>query len=238
MPSVKALLGDAIGRLIFHPLTVERVRRVTMHFRRLTLVGDPLRGAAYNPGDKLQIMISGVGPRTWTPFTHDPARGAIDILAYHHGGDAPGADWAQSAAQGDPVRVFGPRGSLPFASLTGPVVLFGDETSFAAARALRDVHPDAGLVFEATDRDEADTVLGDLALSAHTVVERRPDDAHRPDLHQHLRDLLARRPDATVVLTGNAQSILAARADLRAHKAAHAAQKVKAYWAPGKRGLD
>lgn len=238
MPSVKAFLGDAIGRLLFHPLTVERARRVTLHFRRLTLVGESLRGDACGPGDKLQIQITGVGPRTWTPFAHDPTRGAVDILAYHHGGEAPGADWAHNASQGEQVRVFGPRGSLPFASLAGPVVLFGDETSFAAARALRDIHPEAGLVFEATDRDEADTVLGDLALSAHTVVERRPDDAHRPELHQHLRDRLAAHPGATVVLTGNAASILAARADLKAHKALYAAQKVKAYWAPGKRGLD
>ena len=49
---------------------------------------------------------------------------------------------------------------------------------------------------------------------------------------------IARSPGADLVLTGNARTIQALRADLKQAPAVHAKQRVKAYWSPGKRGLD
>jgi len=50
--------------------------------------------------------------------------------------DAPGSRWAREARNGDAVRFFGPRGSLDLSSISSPI-LFGDETCFGLAAALR-----------------------------------------------------------------------------------------------------
>jgi NADPH-dependent ferric siderophore reductase len=137
--------------------------------------------------------------------------------------------------------MFGPRGSLALNALEGPVVLFGDETSFGVAKSLLDLRGPAdgvGFVFESTDRDEAVQVLGELGLGAASVVEREPNHAHAPRLESQLRAALEVRPNATLVLTGHAQTIQVLRARLKAKPAPIRGQKVKAYWADGKRGLD
>ncbi|WP_434416120.1 siderophore-interacting protein [Nannocystis pusilla] len=167
MASVKAMLGDAVAKLFFHEWTITAAREVSPHFRRIELTGENLR-EAHGAGDKVQVMIPGTGPRTYTPFAPDPGRGAVSLLVYLHG-EEPGAQWGRAAAAGERVRVFGPRGSLPFSTLAPAVVLFGDETSFAAARALRELRgPEAPLafVFEVTHADEAEAVLAELERRA------------------------------------------------------------------------
>ena len=78
---------------------------------------------------------------------------------------------------------------------------------------------------------------GSIALDAlgleADLVARTPGDAHLAELEAKLRARTAR----TLVLTGKAQTIQALRARLR-DRPPFAAQKTKAYWAPGKRGLD
>ncbi|MCY1069336.1 siderophore-interacting protein [Nannocystis sp. RBIL2] len=237
MASVKAMLGDAVARLFFHEWTITAAREVSPHFRRIELTGEDLR-EAHGAGDKVQVMIPGTGPRTYTPFAPDRERGAVSLLVYLHG-EEPGAQWGRAAAAGERVRVFGPRGSLPFSTLAPAVVLFGDETSFAAARALRELRgPEAPLsfVFEVTHADEAETVLAELDVGPRTLVRRGPD--HLLAVERQLRAALARHAGADLVLCGNARSIQSLRAALKASPAPHARQKVKAYWSPGKRGLD
>jgi hypothetical protein len=53
-----------------------------------------------------------------------------------------------------------------------------------------------------------------------------------------VRAALGRQPGSHLVLTGHAQMIQSLRASIKASPAPHAGQKVKAYWADGKRGLD
>lgn len=48
----------------------------------------------------------------------------------------------------------------------------------------------------------------------------------------------ATQSNAALVLTGKAQTIQALRALARRDQVTYVAQKSKAYWAPGKRGLD
>src|SRR5262245_43608225 len=134
MASLKALLGG----LFFDELTVTEARLVSPRFRRLQLSGKSLRERSCSPGDKVQLVLSGAGSRTYSPFGFDAQQGRFEILAYLHG-DHPGAAWAASVTVGERVQVFGPRKSLAFASLSGPVVLVGDETSFAVSRALFDL---------------------------------------------------------------------------------------------------
>jgi ferric-chelate reductase (NADPH) len=240
MASLKSLIRDTVGQLVFKELAIEDVRDVSPHFRRLRVSGQSLRTAQCSAGDKVQIMIPDAGPRTYTPFAHNLANGTLDLLAYVHG-DAPAAKWSRTAQAGMRVRAFGPRGSLPLASLRGPVVFFGDETSFGAALSLREARGRAdelAFVFESTQREESEQVLAELGLEQAVVVSKLSAHAHLSTIESHLRTALTRLPNANLVLTGHAQTIQAIRARLKAQPAGNVGQKVKAYWADGKQGLD
>jgi ferric-chelate reductase (NADPH) len=249
MASFQARIRDSFSRLVFPELVVDAVRDVSAHFRQLRVSAPALRSASVSPGDKLQIMIVESGPRTYSPFAHDPAAGTVDLLAYVHG-DTPGSAWIRELTAGTRFRGFGPRGSLALASLSGPVVLFGDETSFGVATALTlarqmrqtrqasEGSDGLSFVFECSQPDEARAVLGDLGLARCEVVAREPGLAHARAVDGGIRAALARHPGAHLVLTGHAQMIQAVRASLKKEAPAYASQKVKAYWADGKRGLD
>jgi hypothetical protein len=53
-----------------------------------------------------------------------------------------------------------------------------------------------------------------------------------------IRGALGEHEQPQLVLTGHAQTIQAVRARLKQERVAYAGQKVKAYWADGKKGLD
>src|SRR5262245_43567063 len=126
MASLKAFLSG----LFLDELTLTEARQVSPHFRRLGFSGPSLREKGCQAGDKVQVMLPGVGSRTYTPFAFDPNLGKFEFLVYLHG-EEPGAVWGRSVALGDRVHVFGPRRSVSFAGISGDVTLVGDETSFA-----------------------------------------------------------------------------------------------------------
>lgn len=240
MPSLKALLRDTVGQLVFKELAIESARDVTPHFRRLKVAGDWLSKAQWSAGDKLQIMIAESGPRTYTPFSRDAVTGSFELLAFVHG-DTPTAAWVRHAQPGHAFRAFGPRGSLPLAGLPGPVVFVGDETSFAAAASLRQTrtgHQDLAFVFESSFAEEAAVVLAELGLESSTLVQRQNAHGHLGLLEQAVRKGLTDHPGAQLVLTGHAQTIQGLRARFKALPPAYVGQKSKAYWADGKSGLD
>ena len=242
MASLRTALGNLVAPILFKSTTVAQVQVLAPDLRRLVLEGADLKGLSWQPGDKAQLMLPGMVARTYTPFDVDATAGRLSVLAYAHG-DGPAARWTAAAAVGDGIPVFGPRGSLALGTLSGPVVLVGDETSLGVARALH-VHrdpaqgqpADVAAVFELVAGIE--TALQALGLSHAAVVTKAPADAHRPALEAALRAALARLPGATLVLTGNAHTIQSLRAALKANPAPCAAQRTKAYWAAGKKGLD
>lgn len=240
MTSFQVRVRDTFSRLVFPELVVEEVRDVSPHFRRIRVSSAGLRSASVSPGDKLQIMILESGPRTYSPFAHDPGAGTVDVLAYVHG-DTPSSAWIRSLTGGERCRALGPRGSLALTSFRGPVVLFGDETSFGVAAALslaRGVTDGLSFVFECSQPDEARAVLAELGLASFEVMGRQPALAHAGAVDAGIRAALARHSGALLVLTGHAQMIQAVRAALKKDPPKYAGQKVKAYWADGKRGLD
>ena len=132
----KSRLEGAFSKLFTKTATVTELRDIAPGFRLLTLEGQALRKAAWTPGQKVQLMLGGWVQRTYTPLSWDAATGRTQLLAYAHG-DGPGAEWTRTLAQGDTCAIFGPRGSLDLTSLERPALLFGDETSFGLAHALR-----------------------------------------------------------------------------------------------------
>jgi NADPH-dependent ferric siderophore reductase len=231
MASAKAVLGGLLGRLLFRDATVTATETLTPHFRRLVLQGDALRGVSWTPGDKLQVFLPEVGTRAYTPTRWDASAGETELLVYLHG-DTPSAQWARSVAVGAAAQLFGPRGSL---SVAEPCVVFGDETSVGLVKAAG-----AGVeaVLEATDAEETQRALAALQLAPTAVVARQPGDAHADALVNGVAAALSRRPGARLVLTGRAAAIQGVRAGLKARGVSLASARAKAYWAPGKIGLD
>jgi hypothetical protein len=117
--------------------------------------------------------------------------------------------------------------------------MFGDETSFASAASLvasRGAASSLRFVFEVSSAAESSGIVNSLRLGETSVVEKTNGAAHLIKVEEYLRATLT--PESTLVLTGNAQSIQHLRAQLKLRQASHAGQKVKAYWAVGKQGLD
>ncbi|MFP2899384.1 siderophore-interacting protein [Corallococcus sp. 4LFB] len=196
MASAKAMLGSMLGRFLFTDARVTQVREVSRAFRQIDCEGPALRGQGWTPGDKVQVFLPGLGLRTYTPLSWDEARGATAFLVYLHG-DSPGAKWGRDVRAGDTVQFFGPRRSVTLEAGDAPVVLFGDETSFAVAHALRtgakrDVTP----LFEVTRREDCAPALRELGFEGQDV-ERTAGDAHLAQVHERLREASARsRRDA------------------------------------------
>lgn len=239
MVSGKAVIGGVLGRFIFRDASVQQVRDLSPRFRWLELAGADLCNASWSAGDKVQVFLPKVGMRTYTPLAWDTARGTTQLLVYLHGA-TPGAQWGRNVQVGDRCQFLGPRGSLALTALRGPVVLFGDETSFAVAHALRGLRPgsdEVEQVFEVSSRSEAGDVLPQFGQERSALIEREPGDAHLPEVAARLQAAVAARPGAHLVMTGRAQSIQRLREQLR-RAGVGAEQKVKAYWSQGKAGLD
>lgn len=179
------------------------------------------------PGDKIQVFFPEVGTRTYSPFACGGGRFELALFLHDRG---PSSAWARSLAAGRQIRFVGPSSSTPFADISGPVALFGDETSVGIARSLHDARSgDARVVLEVGSRAAVEPVIAKLGLAAE-LVERGED-----HLASIARDLAA--AGRTLVLTGNAKSIQDLRGRLK-QLGNSRPQRVKSYWAVGKTGLD
>ncbi|MBO4227293.1 SIP domain-containing protein [Bradyrhizobium neotropicale] len=225
-------------RWLMRPARVAAVETLSPHLRLVELEGDALRKVAWTAGQKIQIsMGSGLSARTYTPISWDADSGRTRMLTFAHG-DGPGSRWASGLREGDTCQFFGPRRSLDLSGLESPVVLFGDETSFGLAVALRD-SPQAGgatHVFEASDVAESRAALEAIGLGQAMLIERTADDAHLAAAEAEMLRLAAR--GAHFVLTGKASSIQRIGRALKAVGIVSSRVKTKAYWAQGKTGLD
>jgi NADPH-dependent ferric siderophore reductase len=228
----------AVSRLFTRAASVSEAVTVADGFRRIRLEGPDLRGVAWAPGQKLQIMLGGWAARTFTPMSWDAEAGITELLVYTHGA-GPGAAWAEQLRGGESCLAFGPRRSLDLSALTGQPLLFGDETSIGLARALRGAGFGAArVVLEVTAPAAAAAALEAVGLSGATLVQRRPDDSHLKELEAELETWSRAEGLDSCVLSGKAGSIAVLHRALRRLGVARGRVLSKAYWAPGKRGLD
>jgi ferric-chelate reductase (NADPH) len=231
-------IETALIRWLMRPAVVTSVRSLSPRFRLIELEGDALRQVEWVPGQKIQVMLGGLlTARTYTPVMWDSARGRTRILAWSHG-HGPGSDWATNLAEGDACQFFGPRRSLDLEGDAGPAALFGDETSFGLALALAETPGAAAtrLLFEVSSIAECEPVLRAIGLIPAMLVERTETDTHLEAIERHLTGLA--RESGTFVLTGRAAAIQRLNRSLQGAGAASARLRSKAYWAPGKTGLD
>jgi ferric-chelate reductase (NADPH) len=232
------LVTRTLLRWLMRPARVAAVETLSPHFRLAELEGEALRNVAWTAGQKVQVsMGSSLSARTYTPMSWDAGSGRTRMLTFSHG-DGPGSRWASGLREGDTCQFFGPRRSLDLSGLAAPVVLFGDETSFGLAAALRDSPRGDGAihVFEASDVAESRLVLEAIGLGQATLIERIADDAHLAAAEAEVLRLAA--SGAHFVLTGKASSIQRVSRALKAVGVVSSRVRTKAYWAKGKTGLD
>lgn len=207
-------------------------------FRLLTLEGAALKGVMWTAGQKVQVaMGSAFVARTYTPIEWNAAAGRCCILGYLHG-DGPGSSWLRALSPGDECDFFGPRASLDVSGTTGPLAVFGDETSVGLAYALTYQDPERPVAcqFEVDDVAGCEKVIAQIGLSAATLVARRGGDAHFEEMEAALTRFAS--TGATFVLTGKASTVQRLRQRLKQSDVPAERIVTKAYWAPGKRGLD
>jgi ferric-chelate reductase (NADPH) len=232
MPSAKAVLGNVLGRFLFREATVAHVEDLTPRFRRVILEGQPLQAVRWTAGDKVQVFLPDIGMRTYTPTRWDVQRGETELVVYRHG-DAPGTRWAGALGSRERVQLFGPRASLSLASGAHAIVV-GDETSLGLALANG---TNERAILEANDAAELRTVGQQLGLTNLTVVQRGGGDEHLPELFSAVESALQQR-SAPLVLSGRATAIQSLRRGLKSRAVSPPDVRAKAYWAPGKVGLD
>jgi ferric-chelate reductase (NADPH) len=233
------LMERAITKLLMRPARVVAAEFVSEHFRFIDVEGEALTACDWSAGDKVQVKLDGgLITRTYTPIGWDKARGRTRFLTYCHGA-GPGGAWARSTSPGDQRHLFGPRSSLDLRDSGVSPVLVGDETSFALAACQRDDRGAASgsrFVFEVNSLAESRAVLGAIGIVPAALVERRDDDGHLAELCEAVS---ASAGHASIfVLTGKAQSIQQVSRALKAGGIDASRLRTKAYWAPGKLGLD
>jgi len=237
-PKPPGPLSQALIRLMMKRATVTAVEPLADGFRLVTLEGTALAGVNWTPGQKIRIaMGSAFVARTYTPMAWDGSEGRARFLGYAHG-DGPGSAWLQTLEPGAECDIFGPRPSLDVGGLAGPVTVFGDETSMGLAHALavRDRARTLSCVLEVGDVENAKAVALRLGLPDALLFERTPDDGHLEAIAAVIASRVA--IGASFVLTGRAGAIQKLRQGLKHHRVSPGRIATKAYWAPGKFGLD
>jgi NADPH-dependent ferric siderophore reductase len=231
-------LSQALIKLLMRQASVVAAERLADRFKLITLEGEALRGVTWTPGQKIQIaMGSAFVARTYTPIIWNASAGRTCILAFEPG-HGPGSEWVRGVEAGGTCHLFGPRASLDLRGMEGPVALFGDETSFGLAYALVQGNPGgrATCVFEVDDVPAARQVLRQLGIDDAELIARQGDEAHLDAMEATLPRL--RAAGARFILTGKAATVQRLRQSLKRHADPGTSVLAKAYWAPGKSGLD
>jgi len=124
----------------FLPGRVAAVRPLAAEIINVTIAAEALLGVAFEPGADILIRFRGADEtaveRRYSIWQHSAAAGTLDICVVQHR-LGPGSRWAGACAVGAGLEIA-PSRALPIAldRAADAHVLFGDETSIAAAEAL------------------------------------------------------------------------------------------------------
>jgi len=231
-------LSKALVRMFMKHAIVVACETIANGFQLITLEGPALKACAWIPGHKIQIaMGSAFVARTYTPIEWDTVAGRTRILGYAHS-DGPGSAWIRGAAPGTQCDIFGPRASLDTRRTTGALAVFGDETSIGLAYALacQDRSRFVACCFEVGEVESAAKVIAQLGIGGAALFARRENETHLDEMEAALPSLVA--TGASFVLTGKASTIQRLRQSLKRQAVPTRRIVTKAYWAPGKAGLD
>jgi len=236
--ATRGWLSKTLSQLFMKRAVITQCEPLGARFRLITLESPQFREFAWQAGQKVQIAMGGAfATRTYTPIEWDANAGRTRILAYAHD-TGPGSAWVRSVQTGDECEVFGPRASLDTARALGEIAVFGDETSIGLIHALVRQRPHSMIrgFLEVTSRTEARRVLTRLQLDDAECFEKAADGAHLAEIERRLTAGVG--ADASFILTGQSLSIQRLHWALKRAGLPAARLSTKAYWAPGKTGLD
>ncbi len=231
--SPPGFLNRTLRQLLTRPAFITSIEQLEERFRLIELTPCAAQADAWSPGMKLQIALGSVlSMRTYTPIEVDRQSGRLRILAYAHGSGL-SKRWLDAAKCGDICHLFGPRRSLDLDGIQDHVVFIGDETSLGLSCAFATARPEvpAHHVFESDDVPGTMAVLDRLGLAA-TVLRRGTPSALQEIARMHCRE------GTHFVLTGLSSTIQELKRAMREWQLPARRVQTKAYWAPGKVGLD
>jgi len=231
-------LADLASNALLRTTRVTDVVQLAPQFVKIELQADSFRGTSWVPGAKLQMRPrrGTLLLRTYTPTRWDADAGVTELIAFTHG-EGPAADWFRHVAVDDVCEVFGPRRSIELNRLSEDVVFVGDESSVGLACALRTITSKVRYVFEATDPDGLRKALSDLGFGdGWSVAARTPDRAELLERAEQAVEATAGAFD--LVVTGDAGTVHGIRRHSRRWPQTSRRVAGKAYWAPGRTGLD
>ncbi|GAB1516914.1 siderophore-interacting protein [Actinophytocola sp. KF-1] len=224
--------------------TVDVVDDLTPRTRRIRIVGDALRGLDWTPGQHVRVLVGDLRSaqnwlhglrdtlRTYSVWDHDPA-GRLELCVLDHDGDGPGVRWARAVRVGHRVAFTRPEGRLVLADRAPYHVFVGDETAAVAFGAMLRALPGSARVHGIV---EVDGPEDHLPLSRAVVWVHRTAGSSVTDAVRALE--LPDEPGVAYV-AGEARACQAVRRHLvRERGWSRKEVVVKAFWAPGKRGLD
>ncbi|SEM12150.1 hypothetical protein SAMN05428989_3111 [Pseudoxanthomonas sp. GM95] len=222
MASMKGRLFRIFAESRLNRSTVDSIEDIG-GFRR---VGLRCQDEPTPAGSKLQVLLPSNDVRTYTPI---PIPGGFLLLGWKHAG-GPGAHWLSEIGPGDELRYVGPQRSLEIP--LGPVIVIGDETSIALAASFEHDRPGQIRAVIASDSGEVAEASESVGLS---MIRTAPpvDTDHIADL---VESAMQELPGAVIAITGGSELVLRVRSSLRARGLEKI--KAKAYWIPGKTGLD
>jgi NADPH-dependent ferric siderophore reductase len=240
MPALSSFLSSAVEKLLFRPVRVLESEIVGGLFRLVRVQGEAFQGVDWTPGQAVQFYVGNFTKRSYTPMDVDANAGSVRFLFHLHGG-GPAAKWAETLEVGDLCQVMRPKDSLDFKSLQGDAIFFGDDTSFAAAHALQTCSQNGTgrwYVIEVRDMDAATMVARELALDKTILIQQTSEDAHLAAVLAKLAEGAAELQTPQWVFTGKARSIQTLQKSLKAKGMATGRSQVRAYWSPGKTGME
>lgn len=210
--------------------------------RRIRVQGETLRAFSWVPGQQLRVQVNPLDAgapvlRTYSIWDHDPEAATLDLVVFCHQG-GPGSAWAEAAAPGDPVRMYGPLGMLVLYPRARYHLLLGDETAAVPMQAmLRSLPPDAPVIarFEATDAADFLPPVSDHPDVAWVL--RDPDQPGGAALEATLADLDLPDKPGVAYLAGELGSCMRLRDHLLGRGWGRKDLRVKPFWAPDKEGL-
>lgn len=256
--------ADEIGRIKTFVTSVHAVADVNPHLRQVTFKGgDLVDFEPSGPDTFLYVLLPPPGrtelgvDRSFSWEAHAlkdpsdrqvgayytlrawrPEEAELDILMVLHGATGPASAWAERAAIGDPVALWGPRTAYHPPEGTEHLVLVADETGLPAVAVIVEQMPDgwtAHVLAEVADHDERQALPDRPGVEVTWCHRDGADPGTTSLLVDAVRDLPP-FPDATYVWGGaESRSMTAVRRHVRDERGlAREEVSLVAYWrAPG-----
>jgi ferric-chelate reductase (NADPH) len=234
------MLKNTLLKWLTHPATVTGVTDPCRDLRLLTLSSEVFRMRPPVAGDKLRVVVGAGELRTYTPFDWNASAGTASLLAYRRS-EGSASQWLNSLQPGASCQLLGPQRSTPLDRLLRPALFIGDETSMGLAHALQHTSArtgDVSLLFEVSSVSEMRHLLAAIDIKSATLVERAADDSHLEQLEHQWATLVSRTDPRQFILSGRSSTIQHLSRSLKRQGKSPSQFMVKAFWAPGKRGLD